>query len=206
MLFKNEEYNWIWEKSANVGLALIYALFVYIFLRDFMASHRPSILITVIYETMLVYFLLTRAMPIGVSTAPFDWFVAVIGTWLPLMMRPAVEYNEILVLQVLQVVGLIVSMLGLMSLNKSFGIVAANRGVKTNGVYKYIRHPLYSGYVLALGCFVVQNLNLYNLALYIGLLVFKVLRIQSEEAFLSKDKAYRDYMTSTKYRLIPFIW
>ena len=37
---------------------------------------------------MMVIFLLTRAMPKGVSTDPYDWFVSIVGTWLPLLMRP----------------------------------------------------------------------------------------------------------------------
>ena len=206
MLFENPKFNWLWEKGANVVLAVIYLVFVYKFSVDFAQTLRTSVLIAIVYETMLVYFLLTRATPIDVSKHPYDWFIAIVGTWIPLLMRPSIEINEFQLMQILQVVGLLISMAGLFSLSKSFGIVPANRGVKTDGIYKYIRHPLYSGYVISVFSFVVQNPSTYNIVLYLFLILFKVLRIQAEEEFLMKDKAYADYTKKTEWRLVPFIW
>lgn len=34
-------------------------------------------------------------------------------------------------------------------LGLSFGVVAANRGVKIGGPYSFIRHPMYAGYTLS---------------------------------------------------------
>lgn len=206
MLFKNPRLNWIWEKCANLLLVLVFGHFLYDFVIDFAINMRVSILIMMVYESMLVFFLLTRAMPTDVSTNPYDWFVSIAGTWLPLLMRPGWEINENDVLQILQIGGLTISLLGLLSLNKSFGIVAANRGVKTNGVYAYVRHPLYSGYIISLGSFVLQNVTFRNLILYVLLVIFLILRILSEEKFLAKDVTYRCYVQKTEWRLIPFVW
>ena len=206
MLLKNPRLNWIWEKSANLLLVVIFGHFLYDFAIDFAINMRASTLIMMVYEAMLVYFLFTRAMPIGVSTSPYDWFVSIAGTWVPLLMRPGQEIHENGVLQILQLVGLTISLLGLLSLNKSFGIVAANRGVKTNGIYAYVRHPLYCGYVISLGTFVWQNAAQLNIILYMLLIIFQVLRILSEEKFLAKDVAYRCYVTKTRWRLVPFVW
>ena len=206
MLFKNPKINWIWEKSANLLLVLIFGNFLYDFAIDFLITLRISTLIMLTYESMLVYFLITRAMPTGVSTSSYDWIISIAGTWLPLLMRPGVDFSENIVLQILQIVGLTISLFGLFSLNRSFGIVAANRGVKTNGVYAYVRHPLYCGYVISLGSFVLQNATVENILLYVTVLVIKVLRILSEEKFLATDVAYRCYMKKTEWRLIPYVW
>lgn len=206
MLFKNDKLNWYWEKAANLVLVVIFGHFLYDFALDVAVNMRISTLIMMIYESMLVYFLITRAMPTGVSTKPYDWFVSIVGTWIPLLMRPGMFMHEQIVFHSMQILGLMISLLGLLSLNKSFGIVAANRGIKTGGIYALVRHPLYTGYVISTGSFVLQNPTTRNVSLYVVFLLFKVLRILSEEKFLAKDDAYRDYMSNTGWRLIPFVW
>lgn len=206
MLFKNEKHNKLWEKAANLTLALIYVFFVYRFFIDLVQTQRLSVLILMIYETMIVYFLLTRAMPIKVSTRPYDWCIAVLGTWVPLTMQPSTTFNEIWFLNGLQVVGFLISMIGLYSLSKSFGIVAANRGIKMDGIYRFIRHPLYTGYILSVFCFVAQNITVWNIVMYVAMIILLVLRVLSEERLLSEDSEYKTYMQKTKYRFIPYIW
>jgi protein-S-isoprenylcysteine O-methyltransferase Ste14 len=76
----------------------------------------------------------------------------------------------------------------------------------TSGVYKYIRHPIYSGIMfMFIGSeLIVQSyLVLAYLLLYYG--VF--LQTKWEETLLIEHfgKAYKVYMGKTK-RLIPFIW
>ena len=85
-------------------------------------------------------------------------------------------------------------------------MVAANRGVKTNGLYKYIRHPLYSGYVFSLTAFVLQNASIYNFVILAGVLGFKLLRIFAEEKLLLQDPEYKAYAEKVRWRIIPYIW
>lgn len=97
-------------------------------------------------------------------------------------------------------------MAGAIALNTSFGFISANRGIKTNGLYRFIRHPIYLGYFFAIGAYILQNITPLNIAIYILWGLFQTLRIVSEEDFLRHDITYTRYKQKTRWRLIPFIW
>lgn len=103
-------------------------------------------------------------------------------------------------------VGVAIQVSGKFFLGRSFGIVAANRGVKASGPYRIVRHPIYAGYTLTHIGFLLfypcwQNLIVYTVALSI-----QIVRILKEERVLSQDQAYRDLMGTTPYRLVPGVF
>jgi protein-S-isoprenylcysteine O-methyltransferase Ste14 len=149
--------------------------------------------------------LVIRNWPERVSSSPYDWTIGILGTTLPLLMQPSDTATHQIFL-IIQMAGLVISAIGVMSLFKSFGIVAANRGVRTSGIYRFIRHPLYAGYFLSHSSFVIQNFSITNLAVFTAFSVFQILRIFAEEKFLAQDPVYADYMQKTRWRLLPFIW
>lgn len=192
-----------------VGLICILALhlfFTYVFLQKVIYDHSMSSLMHFLYETMLVIFILMRNSANDVSENYQDWIVGILGTVLPLMLRPAEVPVEYAFLISFQVVGFTISAIGLMSLNKSIGIVAANRGIKTNGIYKYIRHPLYAGYFISLIAFMSQNFTMYNLSILAVFIIMQLGRIFAEEKILLQDPEYKAYAEQTKWRLFPYIW
>ena len=76
-----------------------------------------------------------------------------------------------------------------------------------NGVYKYIRHPMYSSLLfLCLGA-LLKNISVYSLLLVVFITVFLVLTAKTEE----KENinffgvSYSEYMKSTKM-FVPFIF
>ena len=48
-------------------------------------------------------------------------------------------------------VGLIIMVIGLASLGRSFGIMPRARGLVQSGLYRWVRHPIYLGEFLAFG-------------------------------------------------------
>ena len=80
----------------------------------------------------------------------------------------------------------------------------AKQSVTTNGIYRYIRHPIYTGDILLL---IGLQLAL-NSWLVLGVLVIipiVVKQVLLEEAILSKAfPHYRDYLLNTR-RFIPFV-
>jgi protein-S-isoprenylcysteine O-methyltransferase Ste14 len=91
-------------------------------------------------------------------------------------------------------------------LRRSFGITPANRGVKITGAYRFVRHPMYAGYLLVhIGVLVVM-FSPYNLAVYAIGWTAQILRLLAEERLLGEDPAYRDYMAQVRWRLIPGIF
>lgn len=196
----------LWEMACTFALILFYGNFALIFSLKFINDHSISALLFLIYELMLVFMLVIRNWPAKISTSFQDWAVAIAGTLLPLVMRPVAVPMEHPVLLLLQMAGLLVSMAGLASLYKSYGTVAANRGVRTSGMYAFIRHPLYSGYFFSLSAFVIMNHSLYNIALYLGFIALKLFRIFAEERLLMQDPVYAAYAGRVRWRILPFVW
>jgi protein-S-isoprenylcysteine O-methyltransferase Ste14 len=202
-----EKLNRLLETIGNVSILIVYSYFLYTFIIDFLYTHRISSAIMIVFESLCLGFVLVRAMPKKRSMSFKDWFVAMAGTFLPLLFRPdTAGINDAFILQIFQMTGMGVSVFGLLMLNKSFGIVAANRGVKKGGIYQFIRHPIYAGYFISYTMYVAQNATLQNMAVLIGFMLFTFLRIFAEERFLSQDPEYAEFMTKTKWRILPFIF
>jgi protein-S-isoprenylcysteine O-methyltransferase Ste14 len=114
--------------------------------------------------------------------------------------------KESLIGYLVQISGIAISIIGLISLNRSFGLVAAHRGIVSSGMYRLVRHPLYFSYEVSILGFMINNISFYNIALCLVHLCCQLQRIKYEEDLLSIDEAYRQYAIKTKWRLIPFFY
>lgn len=205
---------WIFlrEWAFNILVAAYYAVFVRLHALYFWETGSPTTLLFIVFESLIILLALTRRMPREVSFRHLDWIAAGIGTYLPLMMiSKRFEFPGDVVVLGLQLFGILVSFIGMCSLNRSYGTVPANRGVRSSGLYRWVRHPIYAGYFLSLTCFVIQNVpdettRLWNPLLLVITLAAMVFRIRFEEALLMKDPEYAALAQKTRYRLIPGIW
>ena len=85
--------------------------------------------------------------------------------------------------------------------------VQENQKVINTGLYKIVRHPMYTATIFL---FLSMPLVLGSLIAFFIFLIYPVLiifRIIYEEKFLEKElTGYSEYKKKVKYRLIPFIW
>jgi protein-S-isoprenylcysteine O-methyltransferase Ste14 len=88
-------------------------------------------------------------------------------------------------------------------LGRSFGLVPANRGIVSSGLYRVVRHPIYLGYLVTHCGFVIANPLNWNLAVLIVADAALMFRAVLEERTLSKDSEYRAYMQRTRWRIVP---
>jgi protein-S-isoprenylcysteine O-methyltransferase Ste14 len=195
-----------WEYLCNTLLGLFYLLFGLGMMADFLNTHRISSALLTIFLSALVYFSLTRPMPKQVNISLYDWAIALGATYLVLLVRPAAQVHDYPLLLGVQLFGMCVSLVGLFSLNKSFGLVAANRGIKTRGMYRVVRHPIYAGYFLSYGAFLAQNMTARNAVIYALCVMLELLRIVAEERVLSQDPAYAAYARRTRWRVLPLVY
>jgi protein-S-isoprenylcysteine O-methyltransferase Ste14 len=187
--------------------ATFFSFFALRLLNAYLTTGAPAYILLLISECLVILFLLVRRVPSEVSLSPVDWFVAVGGTTLPLLVttggEPLVPSS---ISGVLMLVGLATNVWAKLALRRSFGIVAANRGVKTRGPYRFIRHPMYFGYVITQIGFFLSNPTFWNFAIYAAALTLQVLRMLAEERTLSQDPKYKTYAVEVRYRLIPYLF
>ena len=106
----------------------------------------------------------------------------------------------------LSAAGLSVVIAGKLSLGRSFGLMPANRGVVSSGLYRLVRHPIYLGYLITHSGFVAANPTVWNIAMLVGADIALMWRAVCEEETLRKDDAYRAYQTTVRWRVLPGVF
>ena len=155
-------------------------------------------LLLLLSEGLVVVLLLIRRRTERISTRPLDWLIAFAGTFLSLLVQgggpPLAPVAGILFM----LAGLAVHVGAKLSLWRSFGVVAADRGIKVGGPYAFVRHPMYAGYMLAHLGFLLVVPRLWNLAIYVLVWALLVARIFVEERVLRESPDYRRYMDTVR--------
>ena len=81
--------------------------------------------------------LMTRRPHKDVSVRPWDWVVGIAGSFLVLLVRPAESASAFETFGFgLQVLGMGLQILAKLALGRSFGIIAAHRGLVRAGAYR----------------------------------------------------------------------
>ena len=163
--------------------------------------------LVMVAETSVVIFVLLRRSTQAISMRLGDWLLAITATYAPLLIMPVATPDAVRVLIPaavgLVILGNVIQIAAKLFLRRSFGIAPANRGIKTDGMYRFVRHPMYAGYALVHIGILALMPTLLNLAIYAIGWWAQILRLLAEERLLSEDPAYRDFMTKTRWRLIP---
>jgi len=80
--------------------------------------------------------------------------------------------------------------------------------LKTDGFYRFVRHPSYLGALLAMAGWALVFRSSIGLLLTAAMCVPIIARIRAEEEFLVREfgEQYRAYQRRTRWRLLPFIY
>lgn len=124
---------------------------------------------------------------------------------LPCLMRPTIPSAGALATTglLLELFGVILTQVARVYMGRSFGILPANRGIVSNGPFRYVRHPIYFGWLILSIGYAMSYLSWRNVFLIAATLPFMVWRISQEEMHLSADAQYRGYMSLVRFRLWP---
>jgi protein-S-isoprenylcysteine O-methyltransferase Ste14 len=168
---------------------------------------EPQVMLLLISEGLAVAFILLRKPARRIDVTPYAAGVAFLGTSAPLLVTaPGGGWIPAGVGAGLMAAGLLLNIFAKIALNRSFGLAAANRGVKQAGPYRLLRHPMYAGYAFTQATFLLLNPSLWNLGVYALSWSVQLLRIRAEETLLLEDPAYRDYAGKVRFRLIPGVY
>jgi protein-S-isoprenylcysteine O-methyltransferase Ste14 len=192
--------------STNILLSLFYLVFAFANAQSFIAEPRLSVFLIVLMETIAATFLIIRRDPDETRHTWQTWTTTTFGTLAPTLFRPTGATVDLLLGDILQVGGFTLQVIALLYLSRSFGLLPAYRGIKSSGLYGWVRHPLYSAYVISFIGYWINNQSFANAAVAIFGAAFLVMRIYCEEALLLKYADYRRYACRTRWRLIPAIW
>jgi len=177
------------------------------FWKNFVQTGKWTSLLWMVSEGLVILLLVFRRDSRRLSMHPWDWIVAIGGSFTVLLVRPATTTIAPEFLGVaLQLAGTVFEIYAKVFLGRSFGIVAADRGVVVGGPYRIVRHPIYFGYFVTHVGFLLANWSARNIALYIVIYFFQISRILAEERILREDESYRAYCQRVRYRVIPFIF
>lgn len=146
------------------------------------------------------------------SVAPWEWIIAVYGTFIGYLYvfqgpNPLLPLPFIIGASLLKLVVSLLMIVAIFSLGRSFGIVPADRGIKTGGLYRFVRHPIYSLYLISDALDMIGGKFVWmNGAVFVSFILATYLRAVYEERILSQNPEYKDYLRQTPYRLFPGIF
>jgi len=139
-----------------------------------------------------------------------DWVAAWGGSFGGFLLRPSGLHPAwgILAGLTLQLLGLSLWAVAFVKLGRSFGLVAADRGLVTTGPYSFVRHPLYASYLLAQLGYFLQSVSAWNAAVIAFTWACQLLRISAEERLLVRTNpaSYGEYRERVRWRLLPLVW
>ena len=168
---------------------------------------QPQVALVLISEGLAVALILLRRRAVAADFSPYAALVALVGTGAPLLVTaPGGGVIPALAGFWMMVAGLLLNISAKVALNRSFGLAAANRGVKQAGPYRFLRHPMYAGYATTQLAFLLLNPCLWNFAVYALSWSVQILRIRAEERVLLEDPAYRAYAAQVRFRLAPGLY
>ncbi len=147
----------------------------------------------------LIWLAITLAIALSILAA--NYFPARILAW------PYAGYAGLTII----LAGMAVRFLAVGSLGQRFTVnlaIGEEHRIKTNGMYRWIRHPSYLGSIISFIGFSLSLNNAISLVVILLLVVPSFLyRIHVEERLLINEfgTEYREYMKQTR-RLIPWIY
>jgi protein-S-isoprenylcysteine O-methyltransferase Ste14 len=106
----------------------------------------------------------------------------------------------------LQLLGVVIVIASLLTLGRSFGFAAADRGAVTRGPYALVRHPMYLSYLMLQSGYLLQSLSVRNAVVLLLGSGFNAGRALAEERVLAGNPEYVAYRRRVRWRVIPGVW
>lgn len=106
----------------------------------------------------------------------------------------------------IMLIGSTLCLLSILSLGQYFGVLPMCRGVQMGWMYRIIRHPIYSSYILMDIGLVISYPSFTNMVLLLTALTLFICRIHYEELLMKGFDTYREYMLAVRFRLFPLLY
>jgi protein-S-isoprenylcysteine O-methyltransferase Ste14 len=194
--------------AANLAGAVGAAYFAQASLQFYLQTHRLIGAAFLGEQMWIVVAYVIRRPARAVSRRLDDWLLAFGGTFGGVLFRPIGGHPHwgVTIGLVVQLLGLAVCVASFLTLGRSFGFAAADRGLIRRGPYAVVRHPIYASYLLLQAGYVLQSLAVWNAVVMLFVTSCNVGRARAEERLLGMNEQYEAYRIQVRWRLIPGVW
>lgn len=190
---------------ANFLLLALFVQLAFDSVQHFMDAATLSSSGMLVVNGLILGLFLSRCEAKTETTSAALWVLGYAGTMLPLLMRPSQPPGRGMAGAVVELAGLVMLTMALLSLQRSFAIVPANHGVRAGGFYRFVRHPVYLSELTLLLGVLIANPTPRNAAIWLIECGLQFARAVAEERHLAADPCYLAYCERVRYRFIPAI-
>ena len=196
------------DAASRVTVGALFLLLAWRIAEDFSRTGRLTGLLLLASELLVVVLMVVRRTAVSVDRSLMARVLTVVSVVGPPLVGPAAvtPLAADALTAAASASGLALILAGKLSLGRSFGLVPANRGVVSSGVYRFVRHPIYLGYLVTHSAFLAANPTLWNLAMLVGADTALMLRAVYEERTLALDAAYLEYCERVRWRVVPGVF
>jgi protein-S-isoprenylcysteine O-methyltransferase Ste14 len=193
---------------ARSCVAILFTLLSVNLLVNFMQTGHVTGLMLLASEALVVVLTVVRRRARLVDRS----FAAAVATTLSVAGPPLLRASDVVPIVpdaltvIVSALGLVLVIVGKMTLGRSFGVAPANRGIVVRGPYEFVRHPIYTGYLITHLGFVAANPSPWNLLVIVVADVALVARALMEERVLSADAIYQGYCQRVGWHLVPGVF
>lgn len=153
-------------------------------------------------------FALRRPAPVrrAVTGWQVAWIVVAMGWPVFFTLAPGPPGPTPLPALLLQFAATLMFGASVVQLGDSFAIFPERRAIVTSGIYAWVRHPMYSSYLLLdLGLWLANPQPWFALIWVVEVLLLES-RTRWEEEVLAEDPTYLAYQQQVRWRLIPGVF
>ena len=158
---------------------------------------------------MLALLVMTRSPAKAQAEGLLPRITAFVGTYLPWTITFFGKTDQALpnlASTACVLVGIIMMLVTIRHLGRSFSLVPQARSVVQTGPYRFIKHPLYLAEEIAMLGVVLQFLTPATVIIFVLHLGVQVCRILYEEDLLRRNFPEYSSYEASRWRVIPYVW
>jgi protein-S-isoprenylcysteine O-methyltransferase Ste14 len=196
------------ELGAKIAILTLFSSMATRLAKDAAETGHVTGMLMLASEALVVALTLVRR---SAGTVDRSWkarILTIFSTFGPPLVRPisVATLSSESVAIIISAIGLMIVVTGKLSLGRSFGLSPANRGIVCSGLYRFVRHPIYLGYLLTHAGFAIAYPADWNLVILAAADTALMLRAIREERTLALDGEYRSYMQRVRWRVVPGVF
>lgn len=203
----------IWKRRqfiVNVFLVFVLGQYIVRELQVDAIFKNPALIDVTFFIHNLIFMavILLRREHVQLDKKWLHWLVAMVSFFSGLFFLKSSEGGNgaVRIADAVNFAAIVIGIAALLSLGRSFGIVPAVRSIRTGGLYRVVRHPMFVSDILFKIPLVLKYFTMYNAVVFVASLVLYVLRAGYEEEILSQTREYQRYKRRVQYRFIPYIY